>query len=227
VIAVHRIPLHELVVEAWSLRDQFDLTNVGYGKVHWPDSVDVLKTPFSYYYFLAGVVRLTRAERIVEVGTHQGGSTRALAAGFVDPTRGRIATFDITDYGARMFKGHPSIKAFSVDANSEKAFDACIGTFGDPRIDLAFIDSTHEFWTTLISFTIYTNVIRCPLVILDDITLNPQMARLWSHLRDRYGPSNTIDAVDVIPGIRTGGGGTRPGFGVVRIPDNSDRGVFE
>ena len=120
-----------------------------------------------------------------------------------------------------MFAGHPVIKAFSIDANSEKAFDACSALFGRPQADLAFIDSTHEFWTTLISFTIYTTIIRTPLVILDDITLNPQMKRLWSHIQERYGPANAIDVTEIEPAIRTGGGGTRPGFGLVRIPENT------
>jgi len=216
------LSLRDFVAEAWALRNEFDLTGVGYGKVHWPDSVDVLTSPFSYYYFLAGAVRLTGARRVVEVGTHQGGSTRALAAGFTDPANSRIATFDITDFGAKMFRDHPVISAFAIDANSEQAFNECVRVFGQPRADLAFIDSTHDFWTTLVSFTVYSNLIRCPLVILDDITLNPQMSRLWNHIIGMYGLDNTVDATDVIPEIRTGGGGTRPGFGVVRIPQWQD-----
>jgi hypothetical protein len=219
VTITRNVALYQLIRDAWSLRDQFDLTNVGYGKVHWPDSVDVLRSPFSYYYFLAGIVRVTQARNIVEVGTHQGGSTRALAAGLDPAIDGRIVTFDVTEYGASMFSDHPVISAFTTDANSEKAFDACVRAFGAPKADLVFIDSTHECWTTLLSFTIYSNVIRSPLVILDDITLNPEMKKLWAYLQSRYGTDNAIDATDVEPAIRTGGSGTRPGFGIVRIPD--------
>jgi hypothetical protein len=222
VIQTAGLSLRDFVAEVWALRKDFDLTGVGYGKVHWPDSADVLTSPFSYYYFLAGAVRLTGSRRIVEVGTHQGGSARALAAGFTDVATSRLVTFDITDYGARMFRDHQVIKALELDSNSEMAFDACMQVFGWPKADLVFIDSTHDFWTTLLSFTIYTNVIRCPLVILDDITLNPQMSRLWNHLVSMYGLEHTIDATEVFPEIRTGGGGTRPGFGVVRIPDWQD-----
>ena len=215
---IFAVSMERLVEDAWSLRTEFDLSKVAYGTVHWGDFKQVLTEPFSYYYFLAGVVRLTGARRILEVGTHQGGSARALASGFADPANSRLVTFDVTDHGVRMFKGHPSIKAYSFDANSEAAFETCLKEFGGPQIDVAFVDSTHEFWTTLQSFNLSAALLACPIVVLDDITLNESMARLWKLLRTRYGTANTIDAVEVVPAIREGGNGTRPGFGVVRIP---------
>jgi hypothetical protein len=215
---ISAVSMKELVEDAWTLRSQFDLSDVAYGKVHWGDMKQILTTPFSYYFLLAGIARLTQARRIVEVGTHQGGSTKALASGFVDPGISKLVTFDVTDYGARMFKGHASIRAYTLDANSEAAFGACLREFGEPRIDLAFIDSTHEFWTTFQSFSLYAAMLECPVAVLDDITLNESMARLWELLRKRYGKANTIDATEVDPAIRVGGGGTRPGFGIVRIP---------
>lgn len=214
---IFAVPIAELVADAWELRTQFDLATVGYGKVHWGDMREVLTTPFSYYYFLAGIARLSSARRIVEVGTHQGGSTRALAAGLADPGRSKVVTFDVTDFGSRMFEGHSTIRAHTIDANSEAAFDVCVREFGEPKIDLAFIDTTHEFWTTLQSFMLYAEMIQCPLIVVDDITLNERMSRLWSLITLRYGSTNTIDATEVHPEIRVGGGGTRPGFGVVRI----------
>ena len=215
---IYSVPMETLVADAWDLRREFNLENVGYGQVHWGDFKEVLKKPFSYYYFLAGITRLTGARRIVEVGTHQGGSTRALAAGLSEPSRSRIVTFDVTDFGAKTFAGNQVIHAHVLDANSEAAFDTCVREFGEPRIDLAFIDTTHEFWTTVQSFMLYAEMIECPLVVVDDITLNDRMAKLWSLLRLRYGAANTIDATTVSPEIRTGGNNTAPGFGVVRIP---------
>ncbi len=214
---ISAVSMHQLVADAWSLRPEFDLSNVAYGRVHWGDMKEVLTTPFSYYYFLAGITRLLNARRIVEVGTHQGGSTRALATGFNDPAASKLVTFDVTDFGARMFRDHATIKAYTLDANSEAAFDTCLREFGEPRIDLAFIDSTHAFWTTYQSFNQYAGMLDCPIVVLDDITLNDSMIRLWSLIRRRFGADNTIDATEVNPDIRVGGAGTRPGFGVVRI----------
>ena len=221
---VFGVSLDRLVDDAWSLRDEFDLSKISYGRVHWGDFKQILTKPFSYYYFLAGLVRLTGARRVLEVGTHQGGSARAMATGFTDPANSRLVTFDVTDYGAKLFKGHPSIRAYTIDANSQAAFETCLTDFGGPRIDMAFVDSTHEFWTTLQSFNVAAALLSCPIIVLDDITLNESMSRLWSFIRDRYGSENTIDAVEVHSAIREGGGGTRPGFGVVRIPphDSAD-----
>lgn len=126
----------------------------------------------------------------------------------------------VTDaaFGAKMFAGDKVVRAHTVDANSESAFDICVREFGEPRIDLAFIDTTHDFWPTLQSVMLYGGVMECPLIVIDDITLNERMMRLWGLLRLRFGGENTIDAAQVNPEIRTGGDGTNPGFGVVRIP---------
>jgi hypothetical protein len=208
-------PMRDIVAEAWSRRDNFDLRGIGYGRVHWGNLVDVIDKPFPYYFFLAGMVNLTRSRHIVEVGTHQGGSARALAAGLQDPAASRIVTFDITTDGATLLADHPVIRAYSLDANSEPAYDVCVREFGAPQIDLAYIDSTHGFWPTLSSFLIYGTALRANFVILDDITLNPEMERFWSLVRTRFG-HDCIDATDVAEQIRMPKD-NRPGFGVVRM----------
>lgn len=211
------MPLEDVVSRAWALRSQFDLTNVGYGQIHWGNFRDVLADAPSYYYFLAGLVRLSGAEKILEIGTHQGGSTRAMCKGLISPPASRIVTFDVTAYGAEMFVRDPVVHAYTMDANTEVALDTCVREFGGSAIDLAFIDSTHDFWTTMQSVALYTAGFKCPLLVIDDITLNPSMVRLWSLLRARHG-DNAIDASEVHYEIRPGGPETRPGFGVVRIP---------
>jgi hypothetical protein len=180
--------------------------------------LDVVRTPYSYYYFLAGLTRLTGARRVLEVGTHQGGSTRSIVEGFADRARSRIVTFDITPDGAKAFANDPVVKAYTIDANSEAAVDVCTSEFGGSTMDLVFIDGPHEFWKTLQAFATYSSVFACPLFVLDDITLNPPMERLWKLIVDRYGSENAIDAVNVNPAIRTSDNGVRPGFGIVRIP---------
>src|SRR3954468_22996119 len=108
-------PLKNLIAEAWRSREAFDLRGVGYGKVHWGDGVGVYTEPLDYYFFLAAMVRLTDSRRIVEVGTHHGGSAKALAAGLPDPDHSRIVTFDTTPDGAELLKGHPVITAICED----------------------------------------------------------------------------------------------------------------
>jgi hypothetical protein len=206
-------PLSDIIREAWTRRADFDLRGVAYGRAHWGDE-GIISEPFPYYFFLAGMVNLTGSQRIVEVGTHQGGSARALAAGLTDPAASRIVTFDITTDGARMLADHPVIRAFSMDANSEAAFNVCIDAFGEARIDLAFIDSAHRHWPTMVSFALYGLMMQPSFVLLDDITLNPEMEKFWTQVKDHFG-ADALDVAEVLPEIRPAWD-THPGLGVVR-----------
>ena len=208
-------PMGDIVAEAWHRRVNFDLHGVGYGDAHWGKG-EFINRPFAYYYFLAGMVNLTGSRHIVEVGTHQGGSAKALAAGLVNPGQSRIVTFDVTRDGAKMLSDRTIIRAYSLDANSEAAYDICVQEFGAPKIDLAFIDSAHAFWETLASFMLYGAVMRANFVIFDDITLNPGMRKFWDIVQSDFA-GDVIDASEVINEIRPGTGANRPGFGVVRV----------
>lgn len=209
------LPMRELVDQAWSLGRTIELPGVGYGRPHWGTDRDIINAPFPYYYFLAGLVRLIEARRVVEVGTHQGGSARAMAVGMANSPEAKIVTFDITPDGSEILAHHPIIRAYHLDAVSELAFDVCVAEFGEAKADFAYIDAAHEFWSTLHSFLICSGALGAGIVVLDDITLNPEMCKLWQLLRRGY-PGHTIDATDIHPEIRTGGNGTRPGFGVIR-----------
>ncbi|HEY1663434.1 MAG TPA: class I SAM-dependent methyltransferase [Verrucomicrobiae bacterium] len=207
--------MKELAGRAWSERESFDLSGIGYGQPHWGNTNQPVVAPHPYYFFLAGLVKITGARKIVEVGTHQGGSARAMAKAFPGPTAGKILTFDITPYGSQMFAGHPAIRAYNCDANSEAGFNHVIEQFGEPRIDLVFIDGMHDFWFTLMSVLIYGEICAARYIVLDDISLNPEMEKLWALLRSRYGTKNVIDATQVDETIRRPGV-IAPGFGVIR-----------
>src|SRR5437763_10573119 len=103
-------PMREIVLEAWRHHDQFNLDGIGYGRIHWGNFTDVSQGPNDYYFFLASMVFLTSSRRVVEIGTHHGGSARALCAGFREPSVSRLITFDITDEGAKLLADHPIIR---------------------------------------------------------------------------------------------------------------------
>jgi predicted O-methyltransferase YrrM len=175
-----------------------------------------------YYYFLAGLVDLTGAQRIVEIGTHQGGSARAMAAA-LRRGQSKIVTFDITGEGVMRIGRHPIIKPYQCDANSPAARLICEREFPEGKIDFAFIDTAHEFAPTIASFVLCAEILAADFIVLDDITLNLEMAKAWNRIRERYGDANTIDASALIPEIRPPGD-TRPGFGVVRLTQSRRRG---
>jgi predicted O-methyltransferase YrrM len=213
-------PLSETIREAWALRSEFDLNNVGYGRIHWGNLRDVVRTPSSQYFFLAGITRLTGATKVLEIGTHQGGSTRSIAKGLSEPAKSRIVTFDVTPDGAAAFAGDPVIHAYNQNANSPEALDTCLREFGSASLDFAFIDSTHDFWTTFQHFGLCASLLSCPLIILDDITLNDSMLKLWTLIRQRYGAENAVNAAEIDPAIRKASNDATPGFGIVRIPQH-------
>lgn len=209
------LPLEDLVDRAWRLGCTIDLPGIGYGRTHWGSGGDVLTAPFPYYHFLAGLVRLIEARRVVEVGTHHGGSARAMAVGMANSPEAKIVTFDIAPDGSEILARHPIIRAYHLDALSETAFEVCVAEFGGASVDFAYIDAAHDFWPTLQSFLICSGGLGARIVVLDDIALNPEMGKLWRHLRRSY-PGDTIDATDIHPEIRGGRIGMSPGFGVVR-----------
>lgn len=163
----------------------------------------------------AGFVHLINAKKIVEVGTHWGGSTRAMARGFRSLKDSKIVTFDITNFGIDKLQGEPSIRPYMVDANTEKAVKIVMEEFGRSSIDLAYIDTAHQFWPTIQSFALMGAIFRPRFVILDDIMLNDSMKECWSALVDLYGKDRAIDCVQVVPAIRRSG--SAPGFGLVRM----------
>jgi hypothetical protein len=207
--------MSDIVTAAWSMRDKFDLTGIGYGRISWGNKQDVITDPFPYYFFLAGMVRLTAAIRIVEVGTHQGGSAKAMAVG-LGGRPGKIVTFDVKDSGLKTIGEHAVVKPFQCDANGEEAYRVCLREFGDNKIDFAYIDTAHKFWPTLQSFILYGEILAADFIVLDDITLNEEMNEFFALIRRRYGEDNTIDASVLYPQIRMAGE-PRPGFGVVRL----------
>jgi len=218
IIDLHRAPLSDIIASAWDRRSQFNLEGVGYGRSHWGDFTEIVQTPAPYYFFLAAMAWLTSSRRIVEVGTHDGGSARALCAGFRDRSNSRLVTFDVTDNGAKLLADHSVIRAFTMDGNSEAAFDVCIREFGDPNVDLVYIDAEHRFWPTLLSFLVYGLSLSANFVIIDDIKLNTEMQNFWNLVQNKFG-ENAVDASSVIGDIRPASPHdppSGPGFGLVR-----------
>ena len=219
-VDIKKSPLADVVRAAWSEGQNIDLSGVGYGQIHWGDRKSVVTHPFNYYYFLAGITRISGARRIIEIGTHWGGSTRAMAKGLISPEESVIVTFDITSTGTERLTDHPVIRAHTVDALSPEAIDICLREFSERQVDLIFIDihcvhdSVHRFWPTLLSFCIYATVFAPIFVVFDDITLNDEMQRFWKICQTRYG-QDAIDCAAVVPDIAPEG----KGVGLVRVVD--------
>jgi len=198
---------------------RLDLSGVLYGMPHGPSGLDPTlpadAAPKSYYYFLAGFVREMGCRRILELGTHMGGSARALDRGFSEPFRGDelIVTIDPGRLAVPILSSHPRIRMIHGLGEREDAVQEALRLFGNKPIDLLFLDSLHEFDTALQQFALYTTLFSPKYVLLDDIALNPEMRRFWAVLCQRYGPfaMNLSEISDQIQG-------PDPGFGFVYLP---------
>ena len=143
--------LSDVVKTAWKAGSEIDLQGVGYGRLHWGNKTDVRDEPSPYYYFLAGLVRTYRFSRILEIGTHWGGATRAMWRGLNAPHQSKIVTVDITTESDARLLDFPDIVKIVGDGNSKDVVTRVAAEFGAVPVDLVYIDAAHQSMATLAS----------------------------------------------------------------------------
>ncbi|QBQ54511.1 class I SAM-dependent methyltransferase [Nitrosococcus wardiae] len=210
--------LTEILEEAWAIGQSINLEDIGYGRIHWGNKRDIKNTPGSHYYLLAGLVRFFSFRRICEIGTHCGGSTRAMYQGFEGDEDTLIVTLDVTKESDKYLKDFKGIEKIRGDANQRKQIEQVVEFFGGQPIDFLFIDADHKFVPTLFNYTIYSTLLRPKLVCLDDITLNPEMQQVWSYVQMSVPAGDAVNVAEIIPEVRPG----KPGFGCVLMRDRFD-----
>ena len=145
-----------------------------------------ISTPHRYYFFLAGLIRLNDFTRILEIGTHYGGSTLAMSKGLTPEhaDTARIVTVDIARHNEAPLAAVPSITRIQGDSLAARTVEKACGSFaGD--IDLLFVDARHEHRDTLENVALYANRLKPKMIVLDDINLTDGMRELWSSASTR------------------------------------------
>lgn len=204
-------PLVDIVRAAWAVGRTINVSDIGYGPTHWESERGTHDSPFPYYRFLAGFVRTRNVRRILEVGTHHGGSIQAMLRGMDGDSGACAVTVDISDINPKL-RDIPGLRKLTGDANSESIIHQVVDAFAAEPIDLLYIDAAHYFVPTLTSLGVYNTLLRPRFIILDDIVLNESMSRLWSIIRLSFG-GEAINCSDVDTAIRH----SVCGFGVLRI----------
>jgi hypothetical protein len=199
------------IQQAWTQGRTIDLTAIGYGPDPWHKGKHFCDTPSSYYFFLAGLVRSQHCKRIVEIGTHYGGSTNSMLCGIADQKEAQIVTVDITDINPLLHQ-RAGITKLTADANSEAVIKLMILMMGDAPIDLLYVDADHNFLPTITNLALYIFLLRPRFVVIDDILLNEEMRSFWNAICATQG-TMAINCVDVIPEIRE----KNVGFGLLRL----------
>lgn len=204
--------LEDLVVRAWEVGRKIDLSGIQYGRAIREGKEVLIQSASTYYPFLAGLVRETSAARILEIGTNCAGSTRAMARGFAG--EGHVVTIDVSDYSDEFLIGWDNITKIQGDANSIEVIERVIDQHGARKIDILYIDAAHSCMPTLLSYCIYSTLLRPCFAVLDDITLYESMTRMWRLVESTSG-CEAINAVTIVPEIRPQK--PSPGFGIVRL----------
>lgn len=137
-----------------------------------------------YYSFLAGLVRSRGYRRIVEVGTHHGGSTMSLCRGIAeaDTADACVVTIDITRFNEEGLARVPFLHRVQGDSLRPEIVDEVCGHFDGP-IDLLYVDSFHQHRETLQNIALFANRLGPAVVVVDDIRINPSMRDLWSEVQ--------------------------------------------
>ncbi len=209
-------PLDHIVHCAWEIGKTIDLTGIAYGRIHWGNFQDVQTAPIPYYFFLAGLARLSGATRICEIGTHSGGSTRALRRGIMS-TRADLVTIDISEISDPQLAEERNIRKIVGDAGSSMVLEAVREHFGHQRgIDLLFIDGDHQMKPTRDQYRAYVSALQPRFVVLDDIAINDEMAKAWQFVCDDVPAGEAVNVADIEPRARS----QSESLGLVRFSDS-------
>jgi cephalosporin hydroxylase len=209
--------LREMVIKSWETGQKIEMPDAIYGPTHWKGEGSFHTRPFPYYFFLAGFVRLQKCDSILEIGTHYGGSARAMQRGILDSAPGNIITVDVTDLNPELRKT-PGIVKLTGDANSESIIKRIVLAARGKPIDLLYVDADHRFGATITNLGLYCFLLRPRFVIIDDILLNDEMRAMWNTIRSSY-PRNAVNCVDIVPAIRS----EKVGFGLLKLPSSIDQ----
>jgi predicted O-methyltransferase YrrM len=150
--------------------------------------------------------------RVLEIGTEYGRSAMAMADGM--GTRiDTLTTVDIADHAeARLLDGRKGVHRVIGDAMLPPVMQRVLQLFDYKPIDVLFVDSGHDYPTTMAHMGTYGALLQPKIIVIDDIVLNEDMARFWADVRKLYG-ARAVNACDVDPRVRSGD----CGFGVILL----------
>jgi predicted O-methyltransferase YrrM len=176
-------------------REHINLSGCYYGEPH--SKGPFVDTPNAYYFFLAGLVAQLRCSRILEIGTHFGGSIFSMARGVEYAGLlpwAEIVTIDIKDSNSEAFRTQALVKRVLGNCLDDAIAQKVARSFTGP-VDLMFIDAVHDYEHTNRCLEQYLPLVSPRLVILDDIRLRSSMKKLWLDLSAAYG-ERAIDITD-------------------------------
>lgn len=197
-----REKMNRLIRAAWEEGQSIDLQGVGYGRIHWRNQRDISTEPLGYYHTLAGFASVIKAQTVLEIGTHWGGSSAALVRGMSrhssDPL---VVTVDITTESDQFLPHSPERTIIKLVGNAHSIEVVRAAQQHLFRADMMFVDADHVALSTLENFCVYETLFQPKLVLFDDILLNEEMRTFWSILTSAF-PDHTANCAEIEPRTR-------------------------
>jgi cephalosporin hydroxylase len=161
-------------------------------------------------------VRLHGATKIVELGTHFGGSATAMCRGMPEGSGGHLLTIDLEHENIEALMPERRMQRFQGDALDPRVIEAIAKAFHHLPIDILYVDADHLFVPTLSMASIYALLLQPQYILMDDIGLNDSMKDMWRVLSACH-PDEALDAAMVEPAIGAHVPTPGQGMGVIRL----------
>ncbi|MCC7071352.1 MAG: class I SAM-dependent methyltransferase [Deltaproteobacteria bacterium] len=185
----------KLVDQALAAGGAIDLADCVYGPSHTVRGAFAAEVQ-PYYALLAGLVRVLNARTVLELGTHFGGATLAMARGLADPRQGLVVTVDVTALPNEALDREPVVRRVHGDLFAPRCLRKVERALDGRPVDLLFIDIVHGYHQTRRALGWYANRVQPALIALDDVRLNGGMRLLWDELRARYPALDASERVE-------------------------------
>ncbi len=203
--------LHEMVSAADRIGQSIDIRDAHYGPASWGKK-EFVTAPSPYYYFLAGWCTLTKASKVIEVGTHFGGSTLALLAGMDKTDDARLVTMDVTDLNKERLAEEPIVTKIVGSGADADIQEQAVSQLNGAGCDLLYVDALKDQQFVFDVLEGFAKLTPIRYAILDDINITASMRSMWAEVRERYG-DDALDITESHPSVRA----ENVGFGVIRM----------
>jgi predicted O-methyltransferase YrrM len=205
-----------LLRQVFSYGKMMDLTGACYGPASWTVG-KFITTTSPYYFFLSGLCKFLNFSKVIEVGTHYGGSTLAMLRGIQDQTDHKIVTIDVTNLNEEILNALPAIARIQGSGSSPEIQTKAVAAIGSRHCDLLYIDALKDKQFVLDTINGFLEKISVGIIILDDISISESMREMWEYISSQFG-KYAFNVSEIDSDIRS----PKVGFGVIFIKPLSD-----
>jgi hypothetical protein len=206
------LTVEQICLAAFALGQTLDLEDCIYGP-NTKAKNGFLGHGLSYYRLLAGLAAMIDARTVVEIGTHFGGSTRALWRGMnYTGGAGKLLTVDIEDISCPALRELDGLQVLIGDAADKRVLAELVQRVRGDTVDLVFLDGKKDavFVETILQHLLSRLEVRW--LVIDDVRDRSTLHVFWHHAESIW-KSDAFEVSQRHPEIRD----QQYGMGVIRL----------